>query len=442
MAPGESDAGDVPDGVIASALEFAVGIAAVGAKLRPPLSFPAELRPFLKFTRLPATARSHVRAAVHADRVFLDRLALAAKPELVDEAGLLWLQRGEGWQERLAALSALAPRAGHDAAADLRRAERRRQAAELAARRAVAEVVALRVELDRRATAEATMAEDVEALRRERDALREQARAHQADQRRSLGRVAAAEEQLEQRRVEALTAQRELSEARTMRDELLAARADDAPARSAGATEVVSGAGAVAEQLRAQADRAAELGRTIAQLSQQIAALEIVPVPSPAERPRSRPRRPTAGRRPLALPGGVYGSSVEAAEHLVRSHGAAVLVDGYNVAKLAWPALDLDHQRQRCVEASEDVARRLGADITVVFDGASVVGATGRRTLVRVVFSPAGVSADDVIRAEVAARPTTVAVVVITNDAAIVADVRAAGANVVSSEQWLELARR
>ena len=62
--------------------------------------------------------------------------------------------------------------------------------------------------------------------------------------------------------------------------------------------------------------------------------------------------------------------------------------------------------------------------------------------MIRVQFSPAGVIADDVIRAEVAALPSKTPVVVVTNDQAIVTDVRNAGANVLSSDTLLALGGR
>jgi len=52
------------------------------------------------------------------------------------------------------------------------------------------------------------------------------------------------------------------------------------------------------------------------------------------------------------------------------------------------------------------------------------------------------VIADDVIRAEVQALPASTPVVVVTNDQAIVADVRADGANVVASDMLLAIAGR
>ena len=135
----------------------------------------------------------------------------------------------------------------------------------------------------------------------------------------------------------------------------------------------------------------------------------------------------------------MIGSSSEAAEHLARSD-ALMLIDGYNVAKLGWPDRPLERQRAALLDALENLARRFGTDVTVVFDGASIVGAyTDRRRLVRVVYSPEGVIADDVIRDEVKRLSTDRAVVVVTNDAEIVRDVRADGANVVPSNALLAI---
>ena len=156
------------------------------------------------------------------------------------------------------------------------------------------------------------------------------------------------------------------------------------------------------------------------------------------------PVRPTRARRkPIRLPGGVFTGTVEAAEFLLRVKSAERLIDGYNVAKLGWPSLDLDQQREQCIAAVENMAKRWNMPITIVFDGASVEGAhaSGRRK-VRIVYSPAGVSADDVLRAEVNAADVAKPVVVVTNDRAIITDVVAAGANTVSSDDFLHLLRR
>ncbi len=100
---GETPA-DVPDQALQAALELAVGIAAAGVKLRPPLAFPPALKKFLKFHKLPPPAFAEVRAAVEADDGFRQRLASVATSELVDEVGMLWLSRPEGWSAAIAEL--------------------------------------------------------------------------------------------------------------------------------------------------------------------------------------------------------------------------------------------------------------------------------------------------------------------------------------------------
>jgi predicted RNA-binding protein with PIN domain len=188
------------------------------------------------------------------------------------------------------------------------------------------------------------------------------------------------------------------------------------------------------QQARAMA---IELGR----LAGRLESLELASPAEPAKPARGRPRR--SNRKPVGLPGGLYGSTLAAAEFLARQPGMVILVDGYNVAKLGWPLLDLEAQRERCIDCCEDVARRFGSHIAVVFDGTTITGAAapGRR-LVRVTYSPEGVIADDVLRAEVDAVADDVPVLVVTNDQAVLTDVRAMGANTLSSDQWLELCRR
>ena len=72
---------------------------------------------------------------------------------------------------------------------------------------------------------------------------------------------------------------------------------------------------------------------------------------------------------------------------------------------------------------------RTGAETTVVFDAANL---TSRPVVaaprgVKVVFSPPGVIADDVIRDLVAAEPSGRTVVVVTDDQEVIRDARAAG---------------
>lgn len=487
---GNADVPGLADTALRSALEFAVGIAAAGQKIRPPLAYPPGLKAYLKFSRLDRTSLRAVRRAVAGDEVFRSRLGEVATADLVDELGIAWLQRREGWPEQVRELQAAAIEEAENlsGAAALRKAERRREAAEQAAARASAELVghqdSLAREQARRERAEAAAAAattqltsahtEVDALRRDvekakRRADSESGRAERAEQ--ALGEVIT-----QLRAVEA------------MRDEVLAQRAARRPADSAPEP---SAPGRAADPAAGQApavtldpNAAIALNRAAAQALQQAAAAtrdladalatagEALVGPlsgingvdlssadsSPsgtgqaeAGRPGSvrhdlagvRPLRPKpSSRKPIAIPGGVYGDSLAAADHLLRTPQAVVIVDGYNVAKLGWPTMELVHQRELCIEMLEDLARRIGADIRVVFDGSDVVGASARRRLIRVQYSPPGVIADDVIRAEVRSLPATTPVVVVTNDQAIVSDVRAEGANPVSSNMLLVVGGR
>jgi hypothetical protein len=114
---------------------------------------------------------------------------------------------------------------------------------------------------------------------------------------------------------------------------------------------------------------------------------------------------------------------------------ARLVVDGYNVTKSVWPTQSLEAQRTRLLTLLGALVARTGAETTVVFDGA---GAEARGTTVaprgvRVVFSPAGVIADDVIRELVDAEPTGRVVVVVTDDRALGGDVRRAGARLATA---------
>jgi predicted RNA-binding protein with PIN domain len=407
------DVGDVPgralsDKALQSALEFAIGIAAAGSKLRPPLPFPSGLKPYLRFHKLPPTALAKVRDAVEADHVFRARLGLVATEELLDEVGMLWLTRPDGWEEMAHAAAVTGKDSPSDDAAVLRREQRRRDAAEASALRSRLEVAALREQLEAERAARTAAHADAERLQAElinaRSRLSEMER---SAQRRARGAQAAATS------VGSVEA-----EAAALREELGAAVA----ARDA----------ALADRAAVHTDAAIDVARLRALLSE---ALAVVRTSAPAAR-----RRP---RTPIALPGGVYGDGEAAGEHLLRTTNVVVLVDGYNVAKLGWPGTALERQRELCIEAAENLARRWGCLIHVVFDGASVVGASARRRrLVRVTYSPEGVIADDVLRVEVAALDVARPVVVVTNDKAVIADVRSAGANVVASDTFLTLARR
>ena len=406
-----SGTGSIDHRWLRSAIEFAVAIAAEGQKVKPPIAYPAVLKPFLRAPRIPSGELGRLRRAIEADPEFRRRLSAGALPELVDAIGIEWLRRDEGWEERLAGLVAeredASAQAGDESA--LRRAERRREAAEHAAARTRAELVALQARCEELTAQLATARDAGRGAQGDVEGVRAELAAARRDARHANDRAVAARERLAG--VEAMrdAAIQRAEAAEAQRDALLADRAER------GGIEV---SGAQVVELR-------DLARSARGLADRLASLIEVGA---------------ARRVPLSLPGGVARDSQRATEHLLRTPGALVLVDGYNVAKLAWPAEDLAHQRQRCLDLVDDVARRFGSDITVVFDGADVVGAhAARRRMSRVVYSKPGVTADDVIRAEVTAAPVERAVVVVTNDQAIRRDVAAAGANWLTSDALIAL---
>jgi predicted RNA-binding protein with PIN domain len=82
---------------------------------------------------------------------------------------------------------------------------------------------------------------------------------------------------------------------------------------------------------------------------------------------------------------------------------------------------------------------RTGAETTVVFDAASAASRTVMPAPrgVKVVFSPADVIADDVIRQLVAAEPRGRVVVVVTDDRALAQDLTRSGARVLPTSALL-----
>jgi len=408
----ESDVAELEHRQLRSAIEFAVAMAEESAKRKLQIGAPAQLRPHYGAARIPTRALGGLRRAIDGAPEFREAIARGAVPELVDPIGRLWLERPTGWRDEVSALVA-AERAELDES-DLRSALKREQK-----RRRAAEQVAARIQTDVYERQRA-----VEALERELDDVR-------AD-------LTKASDEADELRAELIDVR---NEARHARDREAAALVRLTAAETANPAPVVGGPGdpssgadaAAAERHGDGVDAAevAEVARAVRELAGRLESL------LPDDAPESTRR--AGGRQPLRLPGGVIGSSAEAAEALLRSD-AAVLLDGYNVAKLSWPSRPLDEQRTLLLDRVENLARRFGADITVVFDGASVVGSHARRRrLVRVVYSPEGVIADDVIRDEVRRLPATRPVVVVTNDAEIVADVKAQGANVVPSNALLAI---
>lgn len=121
-----------------------------------------------------------------------------------------------------------------------------------------------------------------------------------------------------------------------------------------------------------------------------------------------------------------------------------VVVDGYNVTKTAWPAMPLEAQRSRLIQAVASVSARTGAEVTVVFDGADVLvpPAVTHAKGVRVRFSPQGEIADELIRRLVRAEPEGRPVVVVSSDREVAEGVRRPGVRSVDAAALVGLLGR
>jgi predicted RNA-binding protein with PIN domain len=152
-----------------------------------------------------------------------------------------------------------------------------------------------------------------------------------------------------------------------------------------------------------------------------------------------RPRR----RSPLAVPGGRGADDPETLAAWMGVDGVLVLVDGYNVTKhpQGFPERGLEDQRTLLLDLCRRLARRFGAEVTVVFDGGTVGPIPTRLPLgpVEVVFTDAGRTADDEIVARTNAAPPERPVVV-TSDNELRARVTALGATITRSPALLGLA--
>jgi predicted RNA-binding protein with PIN domain len=223
---------------------------------------------------------------------------------------------------------------------------------------------------------------------------------------------------------------------------------------------------ALLRALRSAARGAAGLAEALSEIETVVGALrpadiEVIPAPAPgatgaaADRLGGPPARvgeapgrgaPAPVRRvPLPLPGGLLDDSVEAAEHLLRTPGILLLVDGYNVTMTGWPELPVGEQRRRLLGALGEAAARTGAAVDVVFDGADVepISAPHQvRQLVRVRFSPPHVEADDVLLDLLGQLPVARPVVVVSSDKRVRDGARRQGANLMHARQLVGLLRR
>ncbi len=329
----------------------------------------------------------------------------------VDTAARAWLVRDEGWESVVAeVVGAL----GEEAARD------DRDLAELA--RLAAQVASLQAELG---SLKADHRDELDRARAEHKVLRQrlgEARSvlRASEQERDAAH-AARDEAVAAAEVATRTAEADVRRLRAQLEEaeagLAATRRDSRSERDAATIRTRLLLDAVVESatgLRRELGLPAVTGSPGDAVESDLAGIEAAPS-------SSAPATPGLLEQMIGLP------------------RARLIVDGYNVTKEAWPTASLEAQRSRLVAALGPVVARSGAETTVVFDAAA---STVRTVMpaprgVRVVFSPEGVIADDVIRQLVAAEPRGRVVVVVSGDQAVARDVVRAGARSVPASSLL-----
>ena len=455
--------------MIRPAVESALAVARSGLTDDPVVPPPPALRPYLGFAKQTPQSLRAIARVVEGDDNFRARVAAEVDEAKVGRAGWLWLSRPEGWAGELEALEAeSAARSADEQEARAERAAARRLAVvEAAARRSESEAEAQRVELE---------AARVE-LASER-ALRARAEAHLADLEAQVSDLGAARADAIRnlKRVEARLVDRS-TEVNTLRARNRALEADAATRESTRASSAGGAGGpatrtpeatprprptaparearpapdrtAIAAELARAADGAAAVADGLAALARLLdaapaaagAAPDLTADPGLGDEPGAVPAR----RVPLVLPGGMFDDSPEAAEHLLRTPGVTLIVDGYNVTMAGWPELAAGEQRRRLVTALQGLAARTATHSEVVFDGAAVDAAlvpTAGRQLVRVRFSPPGVEADDVVLDLVERLPAATPLVVASSDKRVREGAKRLGANLLHARQLLDLLRR
>ena len=90
----------IPNELIRDALEAALVVA-----IKDPAGSPKSLQPFLKFQKMPARAMPAVRKVLDTDDAFRERVASVVALGVLDQAGVLFLTRPEGWEAELERLA-------------------------------------------------------------------------------------------------------------------------------------------------------------------------------------------------------------------------------------------------------------------------------------------------------------------------------------------------
>jgi predicted RNA-binding protein with PIN domain len=294
---------------------------------------------------------------------------------------------------------------------------------------------------------------EIARLREEIDSLHTQARADAAGARAELDTVRKESDALH-RKLRA--AHSDVKRAEAAHRKLLA---EVAEIRTAAAQDRAA-ADAEARRLRtrlAESEAAAEAGRRSVREGRSVEDVRlrllldtVLDAAAGLRRELALPPRDTIGVRPAdtvdaVAPGQFSARDIatralsetdpQLLDQLLALPQAHLVVDGYNVTKTGYPSMPLEKQRLRLLGGLAALAAQSGAEVTCVFDGADldmpVLLAPPRG--VRVLFSKAGETADELIRRLVRAEPPGRQIVVVSADREVADGVAKAGARPVAS---------
>ncbi|HET6353511.1 NYN domain-containing protein [Streptomyces sp.] len=399
---------------------------------------PTQLRQYARFTptRRAKFAGNAMAAALENDPVFRQRIGerlSQAQPELsaalesgsppaaadpVDVAAAAYVLRPTGWVKLVAAAGEEAQRADAERADEAGRRELERLREELAEARGL-----IKSETERLRT-------ELEAARKEAESLRRRLRSVENDMKRAEAALRRRDADTESIRSEAAA---QISAAESESRRLKARLGEAESAVEAGRRAAREGRSIEDMRLRLLLDTVLDAAQGLRrELALPPAALHPADTVDAVEPGRMSPKdiaaRALSETDPALL------------DQLLALPQAHLVVDGYNVTKTGYPTMPLEKQRLRLLGGLSVLAAQTGAEITCVFDGAELAAPVllAPPRGVRVLFSKAGVSADELIRQLVRAEPPGRPVVVVSTDREVADGVAKAGARPVTSALLLK----
>ncbi|WP_328783363.1 NYN domain-containing protein [Streptomyces canus] len=399
---------------------------------------PAQLRQYARFApnRRAKFAGNAMAAALETDPLFRQRIGekfREVQPELagaldsgapppaadpLDVAAAAYVLRPTGWVKLVTAAGEEALRADAERADEESRAELERLREELTAARdqTRAETERLRTEL--------------ESAKKEAESLHRKLRAAHSDVKRGEAALRKLQAEMETVRTEG-QAQLSAVESESRR---LKARLGESEA-ALEATRRAAREGRSVEDMRVRLlldtvlDAAQGLRRELALPPVSVRPAETVDAVEPGRMtPKDIAARALSENDPAIL------------DQLLALPQAHLVVDGYNVTKTGYPQMPLEKQRLRLLGQLSQLAAQTGAEVTCVFDGAELAAPVllAPPRGVRVLFSKAGVTADELIRQLVRAEPPGRPVIVASTDREVADGIAKAGARPVASAVLLK----